>query len=144
MVPSSPAENKTAFSQFTKNMTLAFRATFWKIAVHGDYGNHDLRGKIQPFQISREIKMADHGSRVTFTTHFLRVSIRAARASVNQAKERISFPYESYFSNFQIATVPHLFCFNFYQNIIFQTEKRTIIKVSLCTACQWLSGKLAG
>ena len=61
-------ENKTGFSQFTKNITLAFhvsrkiKRTFWKITVRGDYGNHDSRGKNKLLHISLE-KRADHGSR---------------------------------------------------------------------------------
>ena len=42
---------KTALSQFTKNMNLAFHASrktkenIWKITVHDNFGNHDSRGK---------------------------------------------------------------------------------------------------
>ena len=62
-------ENKTALSQFTKNIILAFHASRKiKENILENHGSRQLwksrfTRKKEPFHISREIKRADHGSR---------------------------------------------------------------------------------
>ena len=52
---------KQPFSQFMKNITLAFHAS--RKIEENILENHDSREKKEPFHISREIKRVDHGSR---------------------------------------------------------------------------------
>ena len=66
LVRSRFTENKTALSQFTKNITLAFHATRKiKENILENHGSRRLwksrfTRKKEPFRISREIKRADH------------------------------------------------------------------------------------
>ena len=102
--------------------------------VHGDYGNHDSRGKKFPFHISQEIKMADHGSRKyslppSYKEHVPKTALHL-NVRIVIFKTSKSLLFQTYFV---LSFTEH-----------FASNRRKNNKVSLCIACQWLSGKLAG